>query len=164
MNFLQAPDANRIAMARSYGFACSLGSAHRSNTGDAISDGGPANRLLIAERVRAGRRINNQLKGAGLQQVNRVRPALIDLKDRLALHPGSFDRSGRPTRGGEFEPNSEKRFAASTASGLCRSLTLINTVPFHRKRRTGAKLRFRKRFAEVFTDTHHFAGRAHFRP
>ena len=65
--------------------------------------------------------------------------------------------SSKPEFGEAFAP-------ASTASGLWRSLTLMNTVPFIGQRRAGAELRFRERLAEVLADAHHFAGRAHFRP
>ena len=66
VQFLQVPNANRIAAARDDGFRGGPRAAHRGDTGRPICDRVAANDLLVRKRVAAGGRVNYQAQTTGL--------------------------------------------------------------------------------------------------
>ena len=129
VDLLQAPDPDRIALARRYGFGRGFGGAHGGDAGHAVGNSGAPDRFLVAERMRAGGGVDDQLQRPALQQIDRVGPAFIHFEDRLALDAGALNRCGGAARRGQLEAELGEPLRHSTASALWRSLTLMKTVP-----------------------------------
>ena len=88
--------------------------------GHAIGHRVSADGFLVAEGMRSGGRVNHQLQRTGFQQIDRVRAALVDFEDGLALQPGGVERGGGAARGDELESRIRRTACATcTASALC---------------------------------------------
>ena len=90
VDLLQAPDADGVAAAGGHGLGDGSGGAHRGDARKAMADRGTTDRLLVAEGVRAGRCVDDQLDRSSLHQIYRIGPALVHLEDGLDAKAGTF--------------------------------------------------------------------------
>ena len=108
-------------------------------------------------------RIDDELDLSVLDQIAHVRPAFRDLEHLRHCDPGSGKRVGRAGVAIIPKPSSAYSRATAITFGLSMSLTLMKTLPAIGKGAAGGHLRLRVSEAEVGIESHHFAGRTHFR-